>query len=175
MPLIVEDGTGLASAESYISVADATTYHADRGNAAWAALASDTVREQLLRKATDYMLQVYGERWLSFRTTSTQALDWPRAYVQLKDAPYGYGSMAAYVPNNVVPVEVKRACAELALAASSGELAPALERATLSERVGEIAVTYDPNSAEYKRFRAVDMLVGRYLGGSGTNVGLVRA
>jgi hypothetical protein len=36
MALIVEDGTGLANAESYVSVADATTYHANIGNTAWA-------------------------------------------------------------------------------------------------------------------------------------------
>lgn len=51
MSLVTEDGTAKADAESYCTVAFATTYHSDRGNAAWAALASDTVREQLLRPA----------------------------------------------------------------------------------------------------------------------------
>lgn len=175
MPLIVEDGTGLASADSYISVADATTYHADRGNAAWASLASDTIREQHLRKATEYMQQVYRSRWLSFRVTSTQALDWPRAWVRLDDAPAGYGSAMGFVPNNVVPVEVKRACAELALASIDGALAPPLERAASKETVGPISVEYDTNSPEYKRFRNVDMLLSIYLGGSSANAKLIRA
>ena len=35
MSLVTEDGTGLPTAESYISVADATTYHTARGNAVW--------------------------------------------------------------------------------------------------------------------------------------------
>ena len=47
MTLIVEDGTGLANAESYVSVADATTYHANIGNTAWAAITSDATKEQL--------------------------------------------------------------------------------------------------------------------------------
>ena len=35
MALEVEDGTGKSTAESYISVADATTYHTARGNSTW--------------------------------------------------------------------------------------------------------------------------------------------
>ena len=52
MSLVVEDGTGKADAESYISVADADTYHSNRGNTDWAALTT-TEKEQLLRGATD--------------------------------------------------------------------------------------------------------------------------
>lgn len=175
MPLIVEDGTGKPDAEAYISAADATAYHAARGNAAWAALASDTIREQLLRKATDYMTQAYRLRWASFRTTVVQALDWPRAWVPLPDAPYGYGRSMAYVPQNVVPNEVKQACAELALLSAGGDLNAPLERATLSEKVGEIQVTYAPNSPEYKRYRHVGMLLSPYLTGSAASVSLVRS
>jgi hypothetical protein len=175
MALVVEDGTALANAESYISVVAATTYHADRGNAAWAALASDTVREQLLRQATEYMGQVYRRRWASFRMKVTQALDWPRAWVPLIDAPGPYGSWTAYVPNNVVPTEVQRACAELALLAAAGPLAPALSRLTTKEKVGEIEVDYDPNSVEFVRYRSIDMMLGPYLMGSAASTGLVRA
>ena len=39
MSIVTEDGSGRADAETFISVADASAYHADRGNAAWAALA----------------------------------------------------------------------------------------------------------------------------------------
>ena len=35
MALIVEDGSGVAGADSYLSVADADGHHADRGNAGW--------------------------------------------------------------------------------------------------------------------------------------------
>ncbi len=174
MALVVEDGTGLANAESYASVAFATQYHSDRGNAAWAALANDTIREQLLRKATAYMEQEYRLRWASFRRTSSQALSWPRAWVQMPDAPYGYGSWAAYVPNNIVPTEVQQACCELALEAISGDLNPALERSTSREKVGEIEVTYDTNSVEWKRFRDVDAMVSPYIVGNRNTLKLVR-
>jgi hypothetical protein len=172
MALIVEDGTGLANAESFISVAAADTYHANRGNTVWAG--ADAVKEAALRRATDFMQQTFRTRWKSFRVTSTQALDWPRAWVELPDAPYGYGSFAAYVPNNVVPTEVKNACAELALAALSENLNPALDRTTSKETVGPISVEYDESSPEYKRYRNVDMLLAPYLTGSSVSVGLVR-
>lgn len=175
MALIVEDGTGKVDSESYISVVDATTYHAARGNAAWAALASDTIREQVLRKATGYMEQAYRERWKMFRVTATQALSWPRAWVQLPDAPYGYGSWAAFVPNNVVPSEVKNACAELALLASVADLNPPLERSTVREKIDVIEVDYDKYAPLYKRYRSVDMMLSVYFKSSGMSSGLKRA
>lgn len=61
MALTVEDGTIVAGADSYISAEDATAYHAARGNSAWAALTADAM-DQHIRKATDYMGQVYGLR-----------------------------------------------------------------------------------------------------------------
>jgi hypothetical protein len=68
MTLTVEDGTGKADAESYISVADADTYFTARNNATWAAL-STSDKEAALRKATDYMLQAYRVRWAGMRET----------------------------------------------------------------------------------------------------------
>ena len=67
MAIVVEDGTGKSTAESYISVADASTYHTARGNTAWAALTTDALREAALRKATDFMRQVYRSRWQGYK------------------------------------------------------------------------------------------------------------
>lgn len=172
MPLIVEDGTGRADAESYASAAEADAYHLARGNTAWAEVAD---KEGALRRATDYMAQAYRSRWKSFRATSTQALDWPRAYVEIQDAPSGYGSFAAYYPNNSVPAEVKRACMELALIAASQDLAPNLSRAAKEETVGPIRVVYDESSPEYQRYRKVDMLLAPLLGRGGASTRLVRS
>lgn len=175
MPLIVEDGTGKPDAESYISAVDATAYHAARGNGAWAALASDTIREQLLRKATEYMTQNYRGRWAGSRVGVVQALDWPRAYVPLQDLPSGYGGSPAYVLPTVVPVEVMRACAELALTANAGALAPDVDRSTKREKVDVIEVEYMDDSADYVRYRAIDMMLRPYLVGGGASTTLVRA
>lgn len=166
MSLIVEDGTGKADAESYISVADATAYHAARGNAAWAALASDTVREQLLRKATEYMQATYRQRWQGLRVLTTQALDWPRRGVEVD----GYT-----VASGIVPVEVQRACAELALKASSADLMADLEQGIISETIGPITTQYDRATPQTKRYVAVDRMLSPYLAGSDASIKLVRA
>ena len=77
MSLILEDGTGGLTSESYISVVDATAYHANFGNDAWTNLDAPT-QEIYLRKATRDLDTIYGTSYLSTMLTSTQALLWPR-------------------------------------------------------------------------------------------------
>jgi hypothetical protein len=180
MALETELGTGSATAESYISVVDAGTYHAARGNAAWAALASDTVREQSLRRATDYMCQVYRSRWNGARVSATQALDWPRNYVFLEPVadiqPISLFEYSNMVPADSVPVAVQRATAELALRAASADLLSDLNQGVLSEQVGPIQVTYDKASPQRARYPAIDQMLAPYLKtGGGAMVSLVRA
>lgn len=171
MALITEDGTGLSNAESYCAVVDASAYHAARGNAAWAALASDTVREQYLRRATDYMEQVYRSRWLGYRNTTTQALSWPRSQVPFPD-----GGVYAYYANDAVPTEVKNACAELALKAAAGELAPDIEQRVKREKVDVLEVEYAETGPQYAQYRAIDNLLAPLLSSvGGAFRGVVRA
>ena len=167
--LVVEDGTGLADANSYASVAEADTYFENRGNAAWAAL-STTNKQTALIRATDYMIQAYRPNWKGLRNTDTQALDWPREYVQRIDSTGGYGPYPSYYPDDVVPVEIKQACMELASRASTDTLAPDLEQLTIREKVGPIEVEYSEFSPQYVRFRAVDNLLAPFL----MNVGATR-
>lgn len=177
MALIVETGAGLSTAESYISVADATTYHAARGNAAWAALASDTVREQCLRRATDYMLQAYRESWKGIRMLATQALDWPRGNVYSSPAlGGGSGAYPYLVADDIVPTEVKNACAELALKASAEELNADLSKDIISQTVGPITTVYNASSPQQKRYRLIDMMLRPYLASqSSVNMSVARS
>lgn len=164
MALVVENGTGLADAESYISLADANARHTALGNTAWTG--SDAVKEAALRRATQYMEQAYRSRWRGQRMTSAQALSWPRWGVQVE----GF-----YIDSDVVPVEVVNACADLALKSLSGELAPDLERGVIREKVGPLETEYDRNSPQAKRYRSIDMGLALFLKGSAAMVGLVRA
>ena len=66
MALIVEDGTGVSGAESYISVVDADDYHTNHGNTSWGS-ADTTAKEIALRKASEYLDGKYGKRWLGIR------------------------------------------------------------------------------------------------------------
>lgn len=174
MALVVEDGSGKADAESYISVADATTYHASRGNVAWASVASDTVREQLLRKATDYMA-VYRDRWAGWRVSTMQALDWPRYEVPIKDASLLGQSLMAYYPSNAVPVAVARACAELALRAIDGDLAVDLDPPVIEETIGPITTKYAEGAPQQKRFPAIDAMLLPFMTGGAGSLKVVRS
>lgn len=163
MALIVEDGTVVAGAESYVTVAAADTYHSNRGNTAWAAL-STTNKEIALRKGTDYMLQAYRARWQGYRHDADQTLDWPRDYVYLE--PFIVGAVGSYpylVANNIVPAEVKNACAELALKASSADLLADLTQQKTSVTIGPISTTYNSSSPQYKRYIAIDAMLAPYL------------
>lgn len=166
MALVTEDGTGLSNAESYVSLADATTRHAALGNADWAAAASDTVREQALRRATVYMEGAYRSRWKGTKLLRDQALSWPR---------YGANVDGWTLESTIVPVEVANACADLALKALDGDLTPDLERGIVRKKIGPLETEYDTNSPQAKRYRAADMGLAPYLKGSSAMVGLVRA
>ncbi|SRR5690606_1904871 len=157
MALIVEDGTGLPNAEAYISVADADSYFAKRGNSAWAALTVDA-KEVALRLGADYMAAVYGPRWCGERLTDTQALDWPR-------------------DEQGVPEAVKRANAELAVRASAGVLLADQGAQVKSETVGPISVTYADGARQETRYAAVDasLRAAGLLCGSANMIPVVRA
>lgn len=112
MALIAEDGTGKSDAESYNSVAEVSAFLAKTGeDAGWLALAGDTVREQVARKATRALDTEWTHR--GAKKSSTQALEWPRAYAYDDDG-YAYSSVA-------LPQRLKEAHAQLCgVAAGSG-------------------------------------------------------
>lgn len=156
MTLIVEDGTAKTDAESFCTVAFADDYHSKRGGSAWALL-TESEKESNLRLATDYMEQVYRLAWAGFRRDDEQALSWPRYDVPIKDLYYNVYS------SDIVPVEVQRACAILALTASTGELAPNVDRITKREKVDVIEVEYFDAGSPWVRYRAVDNLLAPLL------------
>ena len=172
MTLIVETGSGSSTAESYISVADADTYHINHGNATWATLTT-TVKEQLLRKATDYMVAVYRLKWDGYRYINTQALDWPRIYVPVRDI-CSVNAFPQYVDFDVVPAQVKNGCAELALKANSETLLSDQSQNVVREKVGPIEVEYDKYSPQYKRYLQIDNMLAIYFGSTANQVKLMR-
>ena len=163
MTIVVETGVGLSTATSYISVVDADAYHTARGNTAWADLDTGD-KEPALVRATDYMLQVYRQRWKGVRMQATQALDWPRSGVYTE--PFLHGAVGEYpylVADDIVPSDIARACAKLALKAVTADLAPDLERATKREKVGPLEVEYADGAPQYVRYREIDNMLASYL------------
>lgn len=171
MALIVENGTGMSTAESYISVADADAYFSARNLTLWAdAGFSTTEKEGCLRRATDFLTASYRGRWTGRRASTTQALDWPRL-----DVPRSEADGSGFYPSDAVPVEVVRACAELAWRAAFGELAPDESRRTIREKVDVIEVEYDPNAPQSTRFRVVENLLAPFVVSASGAIRLVRA
>jgi hypothetical protein len=163
--LVVEDGTGLANAESYISVADASSRLANRGMTNWATL-TNTEMEQALRRATDYIEQALRERWIGIRLHNHQALSWPRWNALVDGYP---------IDPNSVPADIANACADLAVKAAGGDLNVDLTRAVTREKVGPIETEYERFSPQATRYRSLEMALAPYLKGSTSSVQLVRA
>lgn len=183
MALTVEDGTGLANANSFISLAAANAYHAARGNSAWDALDDADAKVPALIRATDYIEQMYRERWAGYLRTTTQALAWPRFAVPIKGfaavgLAFGHGAgvgFGAYWPSNAVPVLVQNACAELAARAAVGELAPDVGRLKSKTQVGPITVEYVAGTSPHTHYRAIDLALAPLLRGSANSISVVRA
>lgn len=173
MALTVEDGTVVANADSYITLAAADAYHAARGITLWATM-SEAEREQALRRATDYMVQAYRLRWRGSRVSATQALDWPRNWVERDDYAYVTQNGAQviggflYYPSNEVPTEVQNACAELAYRGAAGPLMVDETRAqhTVREKVDVIEVEYRAWAPSQTSYRAVESMLAPLLASS---------
>ena len=113
MAFIVEDGTGLSNATSYLSVANFKTYHTDRGNDF--APYSDTSIEIALVLATDFVDRRY--RYVGIRATGRdQAREWPRQSA--------YDPDDWLISSNSVPPEILDATAELGFIALGESLIP---------------------------------------------------
>jgi hypothetical protein len=181
MPIVVEDGTGLATAESYLSVAGADTHHAGRSTAAeWAALTTGQ-KEAALRGATDWLVMVYRMAWKGTRVNAVQALDWPRNDVERADYAYGRGNGLTtisgdyYYPSDEVPAEVEWATAYMALKAHGGELLPEEAQRAKREKVGPIEVEYADWGSQSTRYPAVDGKLAPLLKNTGNSMKVVRS
>lgn len=159
---------GGAAAESYVSVADATTYLTARGVADSAFKSKDTTaKEAALRKATTYIDSYYTFK--GTKATEAQALQWPR---------YDVWAFGYLVSNSIVPQRVKDACCELALKAIAADIAPDIEpQKVVAESVGPLSVTYSDNqrNSGRKQFDLVDMLLEPMLSSGQGSVPVVRA
>lgn len=172
MALIVETGAGLSNAESFASVAYFKTYFANIGTDISAL--SDTRIEQLLRLGTNYMEQRFRHRWDGYKATSTQALSFPRAWLQIKDAPFGNSS--EYYPQNEVPAIVVKACCEYSFRANAGDLMPDITQQVLSEKVDAIEVQYDKYSSQSPGYPAIEAWLAQFFsaGSASNSIQMVR-
>lgn len=160
MTLIVEDGTGRADAQAYCSVAFSDAYHVSRGLTVWMSMLTEE-KEAALVRATQFITQEYRRRWAGWRTSQTQALDWPRVGVPVIDGPIEGGLVAS----NIVPIEVQQATAELALKAAAVDLSPDIDRssAVKREKLDVLEVEYRDNAPMRTRYQSTENLLAPLL------------
>ena len=132
MALIVETGAIIAGAESYVSAADATTYHSNRGNTAWTG--TDAVKEAALIRAAAHLDGYYCNRFKGLKVNpKSQPMQWPRNYVLID---------GQAIDSDVIPQRIKDAQCELALIALSADLAPAVSAGIKREKVDVLETEY---------------------------------
>lgn len=142
MALVLEDGTGLTNAESYVDVDYVDAYFLKRGITEWAGL---TNREQLIIRAMDYIENNYT--YQGTKLLSTQSLQFPRLING----------------ETVYPIALKNAVCELALKANSGDLLQDTGKITIREKVGALEVEYDSNQDDLTSYNYVNKLLAPYL------------
>jgi hypothetical protein len=135
MALVVEDGTLVSGADSYVTLAEFKAWADKRG----VTYGTDSAVTQQIYRAMDYIesLNFIGEK-----SDENQALQWPRDQVVID----GY-----YIDSDEMPNELKVAVYESIKAELDGDSRmTASDRRTISEKVGDLQVTY-ANNADVKR------------------------
>lgn len=150
--IIVEDGSGLPNAQSYVSTSDVTAYFTLRGNTTYVPTDAQII------KAMDYVEAIYSTQFIDTKLLSTQALSFPRVVDGV----------------TIYPIALKNAVCELAFKASTAELMIDSDQRTIKESVGSITVEYDKSSSQLTQYNAVYNLLKPYLFGSQYSAKVIR-
>jgi hypothetical protein len=164
--MIVEDGSIVDGADSYVSLSYANNYFASRGNTDWQAL-TDSDKEYALVNSTDYIETIYWGMFVGEPVLDTQILSFPR--------------IADEFASDSVPDRLMRAVCELAMKNANGiVLIEDSEQRVIKEKVDVIETTYSSYGDDTKRFNIVARLISPLLtsgsasSGEFTQVTLVR-
>ena len=157
--LVVEDGSGLAAAESFASVEDADEYCAAYGLSGWSG--SRQAKKQALRRAARW-LSSGGVAWQGQRVKlRAQGLAFPRAgVVDAEDVPI----LSTEIPFEIVHAQIELAVYELG---TPGGLTPVVEltQRVKSEKIGPLETVYDvppltTDSARPVLTKVLDLIAG---------------
>lgn len=147
--IVVETGQIVDDANSYVTTAELQTYADDRN----ITLSGDL--SELLIQAMDYIESL---SFIGFKRTKDQPLQWPRCYVYIDGYCY---------ENDYIPKELKQALMATAVAIDEGNGPLAVvERATKSETVGPISVTYMDSASSTNIVRTIPASLRKLLNGS---------
>lgn len=163
MTIVVEDGTGVEDANSYVSLDDCAAYCLARGLTF--ATSPSSLGEQALIRATAAIDSSYRGRFPGYKANfRSQGLEWPRAVA--------YDAEGDLIPGDEVPVEIVNATCEAAVRefATPGSMAPDLERGGSVKRLkaGSVEIEYGANAMARTTFTVIDGILSAILeSGSG--------
>ena len=146
---VVETGAGLTNSNSYVSLATATAYNTQQGNADWNAITDVTIQEVALIKATQSIDILYGQQYYSLpmqqgqgafapNTPYLQALLFPRFTMVI--------NQIQIIQSGAIPVQLQNAVCECALI---------WYRAGGGTTAGDPAIFPQPNQLPYVRNKMV--------------------
>ena len=164
MTLIIEDGSIVANANSYVTVAEYQAWADARFTAgrSTAPLCGEDV-EALIFRAMDYF---EAQSFIGTKVSSTQSLQWPRNSVYID---------TYYQSNLSIPKEVKNSIYELSYGEETGnsELS-VVDRKVKREKVSSIEVEYADNSSSTSTVVAVPTAMKKLLTAGGSFNRVVR-
>ena len=164
--IIIEDGTVIADANSYVEEPEAGAYfsgHPDE--AVWTGSSTDRHVWALIRAAR-YLESKFSGRWRGAAVEYDQSLSWPRRVF------YGEYLWGAGVEPWVIPQALKDAQCELALRdiklGESGGILPDLTKTAFAstESLGPISVTYESGAPKLPRFPEIETILAPLLEGA---------
>lgn len=155
--IIVEDGSIVSGANSYVSEADLITYASDRG----ITLKGDA--DVLLIRAMDYIESL---SYKGYKVERTQPLQWPERLVYID----GY-----YFPSDSIPQELKSGLMQTAIAIDQGNDPLAVVTQNIkSETVDVISVTYMDGSTSSPIIKQINAALYKLLNGNGPGGNVIK-
>lgn len=152
MTLIVEDGSIVEGANTYVTEAELTAYASVRG-----VTIENADREKFLTLAMDYLESL---DFKGIKTDDTQPLQFPRKELYIDNV---------LMPSDEIPLLVKQSQMETAISISQGynPLAP-IDRAVKRERVyGAVEIEYMDNASSTNMIVSVDAKLKKLLKSTG--------
>lgn len=150
MALIVEDGSIVANANSYNTLAELRSYASARG---YTLPTDDTELEAETFLAMDY-LEALRSKYQGMKVSSSQSLQWPRECVYID----GFA-----IDNDVIPTELKNAQCQLTMDKDSGiDLQPNVDsHFVIKEKVDVIETEYSEavGTSNYPTLEAANALL----------------
>jgi hypothetical protein len=154
--IIVETGSNVSGANSYLSVADVIQYAKDRQ------YTFQTSVSVLIIKAMDYIETL---SYKGSKLTRNQGLQWPRYNVIID----GY-----YVDPLIIPNDLKKGLAECIMAIDQGnDPMQNIPVQVLRQKVDSLEIEYQPGSPQYEINRKIKNVMWKLLAGGGNSGNVV--